>query len=78
MISINDNLFLCYCHYVFHIPLLFIPGVDIDLKGVLAIEYNPCGVTRRGKSDGGNQASCFLVRMRAIFYAEPTPEYFTK
>lgn len=41
-------------------------GIDIELKGILAIEYNPCGLDRRQSS--------YFVRMRIIFYAEPTAE----
>jgi 8-oxo-dGTP pyrophosphatase MutT (NUDIX family) len=41
-------------------------GMKVDIKGILAIEYHPCGRTRNDK---------FLVRMRVVFYAEPTEEY---
>lgn len=41
-------------------------GVDVELKGILAIEYNPCGAHKRGAN--------YLVRMRVIFYAEPTDQ----
>jgi ADP-ribose pyrophosphatase YjhB (NUDIX family) len=40
-------------------------GLDVELKGILAVEYNPCG-TYRGDS--------YLVRMRVVFYAEPTKQ----
>lgn len=46
-------------------------GVDVELKGILAVEYHPCGVQDRGGSDGPRN----LVRMRVVFYAEPTEEY---
>jgi 8-oxo-dGTP pyrophosphatase MutT (NUDIX family) len=39
-------------------------GVDVELKGILAIEYNPLGRDER--------ISRNIVRMRIIFYAEPT------
>jgi 8-oxo-dGTP pyrophosphatase MutT (NUDIX family) len=42
-------------------------GMPVDLKGILGIEYNPCG--RIGR-DGNH----YLVRMRVIFYAEPSEE----
>lgn len=41
-------------------------GIDIELKGILAIEYNPCGLDRR--------QNAYFVRMRIIFYAEPSEE----
>lgn len=41
-------------------------GIDIELKGILGLEYNPCGFDRR--------QNAYFVRMRVIFYAEPTPE----
>jgi ADP-ribose pyrophosphatase YjhB (NUDIX family) len=41
-------------------------GVDIDLKGILAIEYNPVGVSQRTHN--------YIVRLRVIFYAEPSME----
>ena len=40
-------------------------GIDVDLKGILAMEYNPCGQLSRDNSD-------YLVRLRVVFYAEPT------
>lgn len=42
-------------------------GLDVELKGILAIEYNPCGklVLRSEIND-------YLVRLRVVFYAEPT------
>ena len=40
--------------------------MNIELKGILAIEYNPTGKQRHGDA--------YIVRMRAIFYAEPTTE----
>lgn len=36
-------------------------GIEVELKGILGIEYNPC-----------RQANGYFVRMRVIFYAEPT------
>jgi 8-oxo-dGTP pyrophosphatase MutT (NUDIX family) len=39
-------------------------GIDIELKGILGIEYNPCGMDRRQTS--------YFVRMRVIYYAEPS------
>lgn len=39
-------------------------GIEVELKGILAMEYNPAGFDRHKNS--------YLVRMRVIFYAEPT------
>jgi 8-oxo-dGTP pyrophosphatase MutT (NUDIX family) len=41
-------------------------GIDIELKGILAIEYNPVGVSQRTHN--------YIVRLRVIFYAEPSME----
>jgi 8-oxo-dGTP pyrophosphatase MutT (NUDIX family) len=43
-------------------------GIKVNLKGILAVEYNPCGRLERERND-------YLVRMRVIFYAEPTEDY---
>jgi 8-oxo-dGTP pyrophosphatase MutT (NUDIX family) len=40
-------------------------GIEVELKGILGIEYNPCGTHWRNNNN--------LVRMRVIFYAEPSP-----
>jgi 8-oxo-dGTP pyrophosphatase MutT (NUDIX family) len=40
-------------------------GLAVDLKGILAIEYNPCGRSNRN----WNQ---YEVRMRLMFFAEPS------
>lgn len=45
-------------------------GVDVELKGVLAMEYHPCGVSQRSSSH--------IVRMRVVFYAEPTEAYWSR
>lgn len=42
-------------------------GLDVILKGILALEYNPCGRISRDDND-------YLVRLRVVFYAEPSPE----
>lgn len=42
-------------------------GIEVDLKGILSIEYNSCG---RYEHD-----SKYLVRMRVVFYAEPTERH---
>jgi 8-oxo-dGTP pyrophosphatase MutT (NUDIX family) len=42
-------------------------GLDVHLKGILAVEYNPCGRISREDND-------YLVRLRVVFYAEPAPE----
>lgn len=39
-------------------------GIDIDLKGILSVEYNPIGKDR--------QQDQYLVRLRVIYYAEPS------
>jgi 8-oxo-dGTP pyrophosphatase MutT (NUDIX family) len=39
-------------------------GIEVTLKGILGFEYNPCGMNQRSSS--------YLVRMRVIFYAEPS------
>lgn len=39
-------------------------GIDIELKGILSLEYNPVGVSRRSQN--------YIVRLRVIFYAEPS------
>lgn len=39
-------------------------GIDIELKGILCMEYNPVGIYKRNNN--------YLVRMRVIFYAEPS------
>lgn len=39
-------------------------GIDVELKGILGIEYNPVGISRRNQN--------FIVRLRVIFYAEPS------
>lgn len=39
-------------------------GIEVELRGVLGIEYNPIGRSNRTLNE--------LVRMRVIFYAEPT------
>jgi len=41
-------------------------GIDIELKGILALEYNAVGIYKRNNNN--------LVRMRIIFYAEPSIE----
>jgi 8-oxo-dGTP pyrophosphatase MutT (NUDIX family) len=38
-------------------------GIDIDIKGLLAVEYNPVGLDHHQNH---------LVRMRIVFYAEPS------
>jgi 8-oxo-dGTP pyrophosphatase MutT (NUDIX family) len=43
-------------------------GMEVDLKGLLAVEYNPCGI------DGES----FVVRMRVIYYAEPTVPFLQR
>ena len=45
-------------------------GVEIELKGILAFEYHPCGKLHHDDS--------YLVRMRVIFYAEPTKEFLNR
>ena len=42
-------------------------GLHVELKGILAIEYNPCG-----KLAMHSDANDYLVRLRVVFYAEPT------
>lgn len=39
-------------------------GIHVELKGILGIEYHPIGKSRHSKNG--------LVRMRTIFYAEPS------
>jgi 8-oxo-dGTP pyrophosphatase MutT (NUDIX family) len=41
-------------------------GIDIELKGILAFEYNPIGISRKNSN--------YIVRLRVIFYAEPSLE----
>jgi 8-oxo-dGTP pyrophosphatase MutT (NUDIX family) len=41
-------------------------GIEVVLKGILAMEYNPCGLHWRN----GN----YLVRLRVIYYAEPSSQ----
>lgn len=48
-------------------------GIEIELKGILAIEYHPCG-----KQTSSNGNSSHLVRMRVIFFAEPTEPYLNR
>lgn len=43
-------------------------GMEVDLKGLLAVEYHPTGV------DGDS----YVVRMRVIFYAEPTAAFMQR
>eukprot|EP01032_Pedospumella_encystans_P021991 gene21991-24932_t len=38
-------------------------GIDIDLKGILSVEYNPIGKDHRADN---------MVRLRVVFYAEPS------
>lgn len=38
-------------------------GIDIDLKGILCVEYNPVGKDHKQNN---------LIRLRVIFYAEPS------
>lgn len=38
-------------------------GIDIELKGILSVEYNPIGKDHRDQS---------FVRLRVVFYAEPS------
>ena len=45
-------------------------GIGIDLKGVLAVEYFPCGRNR--------DQSSFSVKMRVVFYAEPNESEMSK
>jgi 8-oxo-dGTP pyrophosphatase MutT (NUDIX family) len=44
-------------------------GIAVELKGILSIEYNPTGLY-----DTQPALDTYLVRMRVIFYAEPTIE----
>jgi 8-oxo-dGTP pyrophosphatase MutT (NUDIX family) len=44
-------------------------GVEIDLKGILAIEMHPYSPRDRDRTN--------VVRMRIIFYAEPTQEFIS-
>ena len=48
-------------------------GIEIELKGILAIEYHPCG---KSTSSSGNRSH--LIRMRVIFFAEPTQTHLDK
>lgn len=43
-------------------------GMKVDLKGLLAVEYNPCGIDDES----------YVVRMRVIFYAEPTIDFINR
>jgi 8-oxo-dGTP pyrophosphatase MutT (NUDIX family) len=38
-------------------------GIDVDLKGILSVEYNPIGKDHKQHN---------LIRLRVIFYAEPS------
>lgn len=41
-------------------------GIDVELKGILSLEYNPIGINKRSYN--------YVVRLRVIFYAEPSLE----
>lgn len=45
-------------------------GMKVDLKGLLAVEYHPCG--REQDED------TYVVRMRVIFYAEPATDWLQR
>jgi 8-oxo-dGTP pyrophosphatase MutT (NUDIX family) len=39
-------------------------GIEVELKGILGVEYNPVGISQRTQNH--------IIRLRVIFYAEPT------
>ena len=48
-------------------------GLQVELKGLLGIEYYPCGL-QPPSSLFARDVDAHLVRMRVVFYAEPSLE----